>query len=142
MKKIYALLFCCCAITFSACAQNKQSTEKQTPKKTTKMDTNKLTNQDVKKAFNAWQNGDAKLWLSFFTDDAKLFDDGNPRDFKRFVSDACGNEKFTTIDKVENNGTAIFGNFHTKSWGDFKTYFKFTPDGKGKFSKLEIGQAN
>lgn len=142
MKKMYALLFCCCAITFSACAQNKQSTEKQTPKKTSKMDTSKLTNENVKKAFEAWQNGDAKLWLSFFTADAKLFDDGNPRDFKRFVADACGNEKFTTIDKVESNGTHIFGNFHTKSWGDFKTYFKFTADGNGKFSKLEIGQAN
>jgi hypothetical protein len=104
------------------------------------MDTNKLTNSTVKEAFAAWQKGEAKTFLSFFTADAKLYDDGNPRDLQKFVKDACGHERFTTIDKVEQEGKEIYGNFHTESWGDFKTYFKFGIDPDGKISRLDIGQ--
>ncbi|PUZ26385.1 hypothetical protein DCC81_11710 [Chitinophaga parva] len=105
------------------------------------MDTSKLTNTTVKAAFDAWQNGDAKTFLAYFTADAKLFDDDNPRNFQSFVKEACGHEKFTSIDKVENNGLAIFGNFHTERWGDFKTYFKFHISAGGKIERLDIGQA-
>lgn len=105
------------------------------------MDTTKLTNPTVKKAFDAWQNGDGKTFLSYFTPDAKLHDDGNPRNFQGFVKEACGHEKFTSIDKVENDGKDIVGNFHTQSWGDFKTYFKFTIDSEEKISRLDISQA-
>ena len=107
-----------------------------------KMDTSKLTNETVKKALDAWQNGDSKAFLSFFATDAKLYDDGNPRDFSKFVKEACGHEKFTSIEKVENNGQDITGNFHTESWGDFKTYFKFHINAEGKINRLDIGQAN
>lgn len=105
------------------------------------MDTSKLTNLLVKTAFDAWQKGDSQTFLSYFTPDAKLYDDGNPRNFQTFVKDACGHEKFTTIDKVENDGLDIYGNFHTESWGDFKTYFKFHINTTGKIYKLDIGQA-
>lgn len=37
----------------------------------------------------------------------------------------CGHERFTTIDKAENDGKDIYGNFHTESWGGFRIYFKF-----------------
>lgn len=106
------------------------------------MDTSGLTNKTVKNAFNAWQDGDQKRWLSFFTDDAQLFDDGNPRDFQSFSTEAIGHERFTSIDKVENDGTHIFGQFHSDQWGDFKTYFKFHLDEDGKIYRLDIGQAN
>lgn len=105
------------------------------------MDTGKLTNTTVKAAFDAWQKGDSKTFLSFFTADATLYDDGNPRNFQGFVKDACGHEKFTSIDKVENDGKDIFGHFHTESWGDFKTYFKFHLNAEGKINRLDIGQA-
>ena len=105
------------------------------------MDTSKLTNSTVKEAFDAWQNGDSKTFLSFFTADAKLYDDGNPRNFQSFVKEACGHEKFTTIETVSNDGKNIAGNFHTESWGDFKTYFNFTINSDGKFNRLDIGQA-
>ena len=52
---------------------------------TNKMDTSKLTNETVKKAFDSWQQGDSKTFLSYFTSDAKLYDDGNSRDFSKFV---------------------------------------------------------
>jgi hypothetical protein len=106
------------------------------------MNTDKLTNAIVKGAIDVWQKGDKQLFLSFFTSDAKLFDDGNPRDFQKFVKDACGHERFTSIDKVENNGLDVYGHFHTESWGDFKTYFKFHLNGEGKITRLDIGQAS
>ena len=106
------------------------------------MEIDKFTNETVKKAFEAWQNGNDKTFLSFFTKDVKLFDDGNPRDFQKFVKDACGHEKFTTVEKVENEGKDITGNFHTESWGDFTTYFKFQIDAEGKIDSLYIGQVN
>lgn len=58
------------------------------------------------------------------------------------MNEACGYEYFTTIDIVENDGKEIYGNFHTESWGDFRTYFKFHFDADGKISRLDIGQAN
>ena len=106
------------------------------------MDTNKLTNGIVKEAFEAWQEGDAAAFSSYFTADARLYDDGNSRDFQKFVKEACGHERFTSIDKVENEGRDIYGSFHTESWGDFRTYFKFHFDGDGRISRLDIGQAN
>ena len=105
------------------------------------MDTSRLTDITVKAALDAWQKGDSKLWLTFFTTDAKLYDDGSPRNFLDFVKDACGHEKFTSIDEVENDGKDIVGKFHTDRWGDFKTYFKFHINAEGKIDRLDIGQA-
>jgi hypothetical protein len=138
MKIFNLLLILCFTTTFTVNAQSKKLSKEQ---KNIKMDISKLTNETVKKAFNAWQKGDAKEFLSYFTADAKLYDDGNPRNFQSFVKEACGKEKFISIEKVENLGKEITGNFHTESWGDFKTYFKFTINPEGKFTRLDIGQA-
>ena len=115
-----------------------QSTKKVYFDKT--MDTSKL-DKTVKAAFEAWQAGDAKTWLSYFVQDAELYDDGNPRNFRSFVAEACGHERFTNIDEVKDGGLSIYGKFHTESWGDFKTYFKFHLNSQGKFDRLDIGQA-
>jgi hypothetical protein len=133
-------------LSISACGQSaKSKPQSEASTKSTKtiikMDTSKLTNETVKKAFEAWQNGDSKTFLSFFADDAKLYDDGNPRNFQGFVKEACGHEKFISIEKVENNGKNIIGEFHTESWGNFKTYFNFTFNQDGKINRLDIGQA-
>lgn len=106
------------------------------------MEYGKINNQKVKAAIEAWQKGDAALWLSFFTPDAQLFDDGHTRDFKKFSTEAIGYERFTSVDKVEDNGMSVYGHFHSDTWGDFKTYFKFHLEAAGKFDKLEVGQAN
>ncbi|WP_265131081.1 nuclear transport factor 2 family protein [Chryseobacterium oranimense] len=105
------------------------------------MDTNKITNNTVKEAFEAWQKGDSQLWLYFFTPDAKLLDDGNPRDFIKFSTNAIGHERFTSIDLVEDNGQSVYGQFHSDTWGNFRTYFKFHINSAGKIYLLEIGQA-
>lgn len=140
MNKLFFTICMFATLSFTACGQT--NTKQNLTIKNNKMDTSKLTNETVKKVFDAWQNGDSKTFLSYFTTDAKLYDDGNPRDFQKFVKDACGHEKFTNIDKVENNGLDITGNFHTESWGDFKTYFKFHINTEGKINRLDIGQAN
>jgi hypothetical protein len=140
MKKTLCTLCIFTVFSLTACGQT--TTKQNSTINSNKMDKSKLTNETVKNAFDAWQSGDSKTFLSFFTSDAKLYDDGNPRDFSKFVKDACGHEKFTSIDKVENNGLDITGNFHTESWGDFKTYFKFHINAEGKVNRLDIGQAN
>ena len=103
------------------------------------MDTRRLTNPVVKAAFEAWQGKDLAGWLSHFAPGAKLYDDGNPCDLMRF-SKEIGKERFTSIDAVENNGKSIFGQFHSDTWGDFRTYFKFELDDRGKIVRLDIGQ--
>ncbi len=106
------------------------------------MNTNKLTNPTVKKAIEALQSADKDSWYSLFTNKAELFDDGNKIDFRNFSDKALGHERFTSIDKIENNGLDLLGKFHSDTWGDFKTYFKFHINAEGKIDRLDIGQAN
>ncbi|PWV54467.1 hypothetical protein [Chitinophaga sp. S165] len=127
---IYAMAIMICALT--AKGQSKYD----------KMNNDKLTNATVKKAIDALQTADSKAWFSLFTADAALYDDGNRMNFKSFFEKALGHERFTSIDKVENNGLDIYGKFHSDQWGDFKTYFKFHINADGKINRLDIGQAS
>ena len=106
------------------------------------LDLSKLSNLKVKAAINALQKGDIKNWFALCADDAILYDDGNQLQFNNFFKKAVGHERFTSIDKVENNGLDVYGNFHSDQWGDFKTYFKFQINKAGKISRLDIGQAS
>lgn len=105
------------------------------------VDLNKLSNSKVKTAISAFQKGDEKTWFSLFSADAVLYDDGNQMQFNNFFKKALGHERFTSIDKVENGGLDVYGNFHSDQWGDFKTYFKFQLNKEGKINRLDIGQA-
>ena len=143
MKIINLLLITFSAISYTACGQSTtQKLETKTTQKNKKMDTNKLTNETVKKAFDAWQSGDSKTFLSFFTADAIMTDDGSPRNFQSFVKEACGKEVFLTIDTVGNDGKDIKGNFKAGNWGTFPVFFHFHQNANGKFDRLDIGQAN
>lgn len=106
------------------------------------MNTDKLTNTTVKKAIDALQSADSKAWFALFTADAILYDDGNKMNFRSFFEKALGHDRFTSIDKVENNGLDIYGHIHSDHWGDFKTYFKFQINSEGKINRLDIGQAS
>ncbi len=140
MKHCYCLLLLSFCITAALQGQTLQNTIVRSAKESI-MNTDKLTNKTVKAAMDAWQKADSAAWLSFFTADARLFDDGNPRDFMQFSRQAIGHERFTSIDKVENDGLDIYGRFHSDQWGDFKTYFKFHLNHEGKIDRLDIGQA-
>lgn len=127
---IYAMALMICTLT--AKGQTKSNT----------MNTDKLTNTTVKKAIDALQTADNKAWFALFTADAALYDDGNKMNFRSFFEKALGHERFTSIDKVENNGLDLYGKFHSDQWGDFKTYFRFHINAEGKINRLDIGQAS
>ncbi|MCT4122289.1 nuclear transport factor 2 family protein [Elizabethkingia anophelis] len=143
MKLIKLLFITFSTISFTACGQNKtKKTETKIIQKNNRMDTSKLTNETVKKAFDAWQSGDSKTFLSLFTADATMTDDGNPRNFQGYVKEACGKEIFLDIDTATEDGKYIKGNFKAGQWGTFPVFFKFHQNADGKFEKLDIGQAN
>ena len=104
--------------------------------------TDVLTNATVKAAIEALQKGDREAWSALFEGDAKLYDDGRPRPLQQFTDDALGHERFTSIERVENNGLDITGAFHSDRWGDFRTYFRFQLSPAGKIKRLDIGQAD
>ncbi|HEX8021455.1 hypothetical protein [Mucilaginibacter sp.] len=141
MKTLNHYIICGTLITSSVNAQAAK-TPASTIQNINTMNTEKLTNPVVKQAIDALQSGNKQAWFGLFADDAQLFDDGNKMNFKSFFEKALGHERFTSIDKVEQNGLHVYGKFHSDQWGDFKTYFKFTVDADGKISKLEIGQAS
>lgn len=146
MKSVSLIAVLALSVSLTACGQNGTSKKKeqkiteQSSKKQQKMDYSKITNPTVKAALEAWQNGDSSTFFSYFTPNPKMTDDGNPRDFKGFVKTACGHEKYLTIDKVENEGKDIYGNFKAGQWGTFPVFFKFHQNTEGKFERLDIGQ--
>ncbi|MBK4216367.1 hypothetical protein JJJ17_10565 [Paracoccus caeni] len=99
-----------------------------------------ITDPNVRAALTAWQNNDKPSWLSCFSDAPDLYDDGNRRDFAEFTN-AIGTERFVSIDRIEDDGRTVIGQFHSDQWGDFRTYFTFTPGPDGRFTRLDIGQA-
>jgi hypothetical protein len=103
--------------------------------------TDAITNPTVKAAIDALQKGDRKAWSALFETDAKLYDDGAPRSLESFTRDALGHERFTSIERVENNALDLVGAFHSDQWGDFRTYFRFRLSPSGKIKRLDIGQA-
>jgi len=105
------------------------------------MQTQLLSNETVRRAIDALQQGDKKAWFSLFTGNALLFDDDSPLPFRPFFEKALGHERFTSIDRVENDGLDVYGRFHSDQWGDFKTYFKFRLNAEGLIERLDIGQA-
>lgn len=105
------------------------------------MDLSKITNETVKKAIEALQENDRTLWYSYFTKDAVFTDDGNQLNLRSFFDNAFSHkEKFLSIDKVENDGKNLEGNFFAGQWGTFITYFNFHVDQEGKIERLDIGQ--
>jgi hypothetical protein len=105
------------------------------------MNTDKLTNQTVRAAIEALQSGSRESWAAQFEPGARLYDDGRPRSLEKFTEDALGHERFTSIDRVENHGLDLTGEFHSDQWGDFRTYFRFQLAASGKIKRLDIGQA-
>lgn len=137
MKSVNKMIYLILLVCTNSCGQMGSHLHKNKEK----MKTSIITNVIVKQAFEAWQHKDSKAWNALFTAKPVLLDDGNPRDFEKFSTE-IGAEYFTSIDKVENDGKDIFGHFHSDTWGDFKTYFKFSIDKNEKIAKLEIGQAD
>lgn len=99
----------------------------------------RITDPIVRKALQAWQEADRTRWKSMFADDASLTDDGHPRNLEDFSKYAIGDEYFLTIDKIEDHGRTVTGQFHTKKYGDFIARFHFEINDAGKIFRLDIG---
>lgn len=67
-----------------------------------------ITNTVAQAAIKAWQEADVSKWKSLFIVGAKLYDDGSPRDFQDFSTQAIGHEYFLSFDKIENQGTTMY----------------------------------
>ncbi len=107
------------------------------------MDLKQISNTTVKNAIEALQANDLTLWYSYFTYDAIFTDDGNKKDFKSFCDNAFDKkEKFLSIDKIENDGKDIAGDFYAGQWGTFNVYFNFHINSVNKINRLDIGQSS
>jgi hypothetical protein len=105
------------------------------------MTTPSAPNPVVQAALDALHAGDKHAWSSLFAPGAQLFDDGAPRDLAAFTDESLGQERFTKIQRVTNEGLDVYGDFHSDKWGNFPVYFKFYLDEDRKINRLEIGQA-
>ncbi|MCC7222709.1 MAG: hypothetical protein IT273_03225 [Chitinophagales bacterium] len=144
MNKTFYIICLFVAISFTACGQSSQSlTTKNQAITANDMDLSKITNEAVKKAIEALQANDKNAWYAYFTNDALFTDDGRTMNFKSFFDNAFEKkEKFLSIDKIENEGQDIYGNFYAGQWGTFKVFFKFHLNAEGKINRLDIGQTN
>lgn len=141
--KITFIIILAAFCSLTACGQKKTEQSKilKTEKQQT-MDLNKITNETVKNAIEALQENNKTLWYSYFTKDAVFTDDGNQLNLKSFFDNAFNHqEKFLSIDKVENQGKNLEGNFYAGQWGTFRTYFNFHINEEGKIERLDIGQS-
>ncbi len=102
-----------------------------------------IPSPEVQSAIEALQNNDKTAWFNHFTNDAVFTDDGRTMDFKSFFDNAFDKkEKFLTLDKIENDGKDLYGDFYAGQWGTFHVYIKFHQNEEGKFHRLDIGQTS
>lgn len=104
------------------------------------MTTAELINPIVKAAITALQNGDRKAWSTLFEPDAKLYDDGSPRDLKTFTHEALGHERFTSIERVENNGLDLIGASTRTSGATFAPISNFSSRPQARSSASTSGR--
>lgn len=105
--------------------------------------TAKISDPTVKAAIEALNAHDRTAWDALFAPGATFSDDGNEGSLKHFADGAFGkgNEGFTSISKVEENGRHVYGGYHSGTWGDFLVFFKFQLK-DGRITRLEVGQAH
>jgi hypothetical protein len=105
------------------------------------METAQLKNPTVRAAIEALQRGDRGAWRALFVADAELYDDGAQRNLAEFTASALGHERFRSIERIDNDGLEVTGDFQTEQWGDFRSYFRFQLAADGKIARLDIGEA-
>lgn len=141
MKMFQLLIAIALFTSITSCGQTTGKNKTQI-KTTNKMDLSKISNESVRNAVEALQENDKATWYSYFTEDAIFTDDGRKMDFKSFFDNAFDKkEKFLSLDKIENGGKDLYGDFYAGQWGTFKVFFKFHQNSDGKFSRIDIGQA-
>ncbi len=140
-RTLHTWILALAATTLAAAAPSGSTTTHD--QQTTSQMTAPITDPTVKAAIDALNAHDRKAWDALFAPGATFSDDGHEGSLSNFSNNAFGKgkERFTSIDKVENNGLDVYGRLHSDSWGDFKAYFKFRVK-DGRITRLEVGQAN
>jgi hypothetical protein len=95
----------------------------------------------VRAIIEAFQRGDRLAWLSNFTANARLLQNGKRRDLLRYVTTCVGNDHFDAIDHVGRDGTSLCGQYMVLGHGLITTSLKFQIDSAGKCYQLEIVQS-
>jgi hypothetical protein len=110
-----------------------------------------ITQPLVRQAVQAMNDNDRAAWMALFSADAMVTDDGKPHDFtdwsdtevfaKKRAYLVLGKSRgyFTAIDRVTNEGTLIYGKFHSDRWGELDVYSRFHVR-DGKIVRLDVGQ--
>jgi len=103
-----------------------------------------IKNEITRAAIEAINEQDRNAWYSAFSEDAKLFDEGTERDFKRWSdNEIFGSDPswVVSILKVEREGLTVYCKFHSGKWGEFKIYMHFTIMERG-ITRLDTGLIN
>ena len=110
-----------------------------------------ITQPLVRQAVKAMSDNDRAAWMALFAADTVLTDDGKPHDFTDWSDSEVFARKraylvlgksrgyFTAIDRVTNDGTLIYGKFHSDRWGALDVYSHFHVR-DGKIVRLDVGQ--
>lgn len=104
------------------------------------MDLSNVTNDVVHRALSALDEGNKEVWQALFARDASMTDDGHPRSLDEFTQQSVGQERFVSIDTVEQDSLRITGLFDAGQWGQFPVFFQFHLNEEGKIKQLDIGQ--
>jgi hypothetical protein len=115
------------------------------------MKINDIKHPLVRAAVQAMTDNDRDAWMQLFRPDAVLTDDGKAHDFVRWSdTELFGRARayhvmpksrgyFTSIERVEDDGLKVVGQFHADRWGDFQAFCRFHIS-DGKFTRLDVGQ--
>lgn len=106
------------------------------------MEIKELHNPIVRAALTAVNNNDRATWLSLFSPNAHVTDDGNPRHYVEWADTELfgkGNGRITNVEHEDASGLTIHTMFHSNVWGQFKTFWTFTLR-DDKITRLDVGQ--
>ena len=106
------------------------------------MEINQLHNPIVRAALTAVNAGDRATWLSMFSPNAILTDDGNRRHYAEWSDTELfgkGNGRIINVESEQAGGLTIHTLFHSNVWGEFNTFWTFSVE-DGKITRLDVGQ--
>lgn len=102
---------------------------------------NQLTNPAIRTALEAQQKHDLTAWFAVFSDNPTFINDDKTEDFKQFFENAFNfHEKLLSIEKVDETGTHITGNYFGGKYGTYRISIRFRENSAGKLDYLEIKQ--
>lgn len=105
------------------------------------MEFSSLSNNAVKSALKALASKNLDAWYALFTDQVRLVENGKEGDFKTYFDEAMKySARFLHVEKENNNGLEVIGEYFAGRGGRFRASFTFQQNEQGKLNHLEIQQ--